>query len=60
MTWLRAAAVAEVAWSAPERLDWSGFLARLPAAFDRYRLLGIHYSDDVFRPRARWVPTSAP
>jgi hexosaminidase len=50
MTWPRAAAVAEVGWSPPERLDWGSFLARLPAAFDRYRILGIHYSDAVFRP----------
>ena len=50
MTWPRAAAVAEVAWSPPERLDWGSFLERLPTAFDRYRILGIHYSDAVFRP----------
>jgi hexosaminidase len=50
MTWPRAAALAEVGWSAPERLDWPRFLERLPAEFDRYRTLGIHYSDDVFTP----------
>jgi hexosaminidase len=48
MTWPRAAAVAEVAWSPAERLDWADFVHRLPAEFDRYRALGIHYSDDVF------------
>ena len=70
MTWPRAAALAEVAWSPPQRLDWESFLRglaavawpppqgldwdnflrRLPAAFDRYRTLGIHYSDTVFAP----------
>jgi len=48
MTWPRAAAVAEVAWSPAERLDWADFVQRLPAEFERYRALGIHYSDDVF------------
>ena len=48
MTWPRAAAVAEVGWSPAERLDWADFVHRLPAEFDRYRALGIHYSDDVF------------
>jgi hexosaminidase len=48
MTWPRAAAVAEVAWSPAGRLDWADFVHRLPAEFDRYRALGIHYSDDVF------------
>lgn len=42
MTFPRAAAVAEVGWSAPERLDWNGFLARLPDQMKRYKMLGIH------------------
>jgi hexosaminidase len=50
MTWPRAAALAEIGWSPAERLDWEGFVARLPAEFDRYRALGIRYSDDVFLP----------
>jgi hexosaminidase len=50
MTWPRAAAVAEVGWSPAARLDWPDFLQRLPAEFARLRLLGIHYSDDVFAP----------
>jgi hexosaminidase len=48
MTWPRAAALAEIAWSPAERLDWPGFMLRLPGEFDRYRTLGIHFSDDVF------------
>jgi hexosaminidase len=50
MTWPRAAALAEVGWSPAERLDWADFVQRLPAEFDRYRALGIRYSDDVFAP----------
>jgi hexosaminidase len=50
MTWPRAAALAEIAWSPAERLNWAGFVARLPGEFDRYRALGIRYSDDVFLP----------
>jgi hexosaminidase len=50
MTWPRAAALAEVGWSPAARLDWPDFLQRLPAEFARLRLLGIHYSDDVFAP----------
>ena len=46
MAFPRAAAVAEVGWSAAERLDWNGFLARLPDQMNRYKLLGIHaYAD---------------
>jgi hexosaminidase len=48
MTFPRAAAVAEVGWTAPERLDWNGFLARLPDQMNRYKMLGIHaYADQI-------------
>src|SRR6184192_4131435 len=50
MTWPRAAALAEVGWSPPGRLDWSDFTLRLPAEFRRLKSLGVHYSDDVFAP----------
>jgi hexosaminidase len=50
MTWPRAAALAEVGWSPPERIDWQSFSDRLGAEFTRYRLLGIRYSEDVFAP----------
>ena len=48
MTFPRAAAVAEVGWSPAERLDWSNFLARLPALMRRYQSLGIHAAPDAF------------
>jgi hexosaminidase len=54
MTFPRAAAVAEVGWSAPERLDWNGFLARLPDQMNRYRMVGIHaYAGQIAAADAR-------
>ncbi|TLZ32663.1 MAG: carbohydrate-binding protein, partial [Gammaproteobacteria bacterium] len=50
MTWPRAAALAEIGWSPPARLDWPDFLARLPAEFRRLSGLGVHYSDDALAP----------
>jgi hexosaminidase len=44
MTFPRAAALAEVAWSPTERIDWSSFSERLPAQLQRYEALGIRYS----------------
>ena len=44
MTFPRAAALAEVAWSPAERLDWQSFSARLPAQLERYDALGIRYA----------------
>ena len=48
MTLPRAAAVAEVGWTKPERKDWKGFLQRLAPTMARYRALGLHYADSVF------------
>jgi hexosaminidase len=47
MTLPRAAAVAEVGWTAPARKDWSGFLRRLAPMAERYRALGISYDDSA-------------
>ncbi|HEY2753343.1 family 20 glycosylhydrolase [Phenylobacterium sp.] len=41
MAFPRIAAVAEAAWSAPERRDWTSFAHRLPAQFSRYAALGV-------------------
>jgi len=41
MAFPRAAALAEVAWSAPARKDWADFETRLPAELTRYRALGL-------------------
>jgi hexosaminidase len=55
MTFPRAAALAEVGWSAASNLDWNGFLARLPQHMKRYALLGIHAST-VVAPRVVAAP----
>jgi hexosaminidase len=49
----RAAAVAEVGWSAPQPRRWPDFLARLAPMFARYRALGLNYADSVFVPAAQ-------
>jgi hexosaminidase len=46
MTFPRAAALAEVAWSPAERLDWASFSERLPAQLARYEALGIRYASN--------------
>jgi len=48
MAWPRAAAVAELGWSAASRRDWPNFLQRLVPLFARYDALGIPYADSVF------------
>jgi hexosaminidase len=52
MTFPRAAAVAEVGWSASEQHDWQDFVRRLPSEFARYRALGLRYSDDALHSDA--------
>ncbi len=56
----RAAAIAEVTWSPAAARDWSGFQARLPVQFARYRRLGIDYADSAFEPRLRLSPGATP
>ena len=49
----RAAALAEVGWSAAARRRWPDFLERLAPMFARYRALGLTYADSVFAPAAQ-------
>jgi hexosaminidase len=49
----RAAALAEVAWSAAARRRWPDFLERLVPMFARYRAFGLNYADSVFAPAAQ-------
>ena len=44
MTFPRLAALAEVAWSPPERIDWRSFEQRLPSLLARYDRLGVEYA----------------
>ncbi len=53
MTWPRAAALAEVAWSPAARRDWPSFLRRLVPMVARYQALGLHYADSAFAVGAR-------
>jgi hexosaminidase len=46
----RAAALAEVQWSAKSRMDWKDFESRMPAQYARYEALGIGYAKDIPPP----------
>jgi len=45
MTFPRAAAVAETAWSPAANKSWPAFAERLPAQLERYKALGVHYAE---------------
>ncbi|MEJ1966832.1 MAG: family 20 glycosylhydrolase [Gammaproteobacteria bacterium] len=49
----RAAAIAEVGWTPPDRRDWSSFLQRLVPTFAKYRAMGLRYDDSAFGIDAR-------
>jgi hexosaminidase len=49
MLFPRSAALAEVAWSSPDRRDWNDFLARVTIEMRRYHTLGINYDPAAFR-----------
>lgn len=50
MAFPRAAALAEVAWSPPSRIDFGNFSERLPAQLARYDSLGIRYAKQTEWP----------
>lgn len=50
MTFPRAAAVAELGWSQPERRDWDDFQRRMQAMYARYAALGIPHRPRDSRP----------
>ncbi|HEY8004364.1 MAG TPA: family 20 glycosylhydrolase [Phenylobacterium sp.] len=56
MAFPRAAAVAEIAWSAPERRDWGSFVGRLPAQFERYAALGLGADRSAVSVRVEAAP----
>ncbi|MGA0545057.1 family 20 glycosylhydrolase [Brevundimonas sp. VNH65] len=49
MAFPRTSALAEIAWTAHDRLDWTSFRARLEPQLDRYRALGIRYAESGLR-----------
>jgi len=48
MTFPRAAAIAELGWSAPQNRSWPDFVKRIAAQFARYDALKMPYADSVF------------
>lgn len=51
MTWPRAFAIAEAAWSKPDSTrDWNGFVGRVEAQFRLFDSLGWHYSRSIYDP----------
>jgi hexosaminidase len=52
LTFPRAAALAEVAWTAPKHLHWAEFQPRMVAMLNRYSRMGVRYSDEAFRALA--------
>ncbi|WP_375395333.1 beta-N-acetylhexosaminidase [uncultured Sphingomonas sp.] len=52
----RAAALAEIGWTATDRRDWPGFVARLPAMMARYAALGLNADDGSVAVQAKVVP----
>jgi len=52
MAFPRAAAVAEIGWSARDLRDWPDFARRVAASFARYEALGMPYSDGAFAVNA--------
>jgi hexosaminidase len=59
MAFPRAAAIAEVGWSAANRIDWPSFSQRLPAQLARYEALGIGFARaPTKRPRRPGSRTS--
>jgi len=55
----RLAAVAETGWTPAARKDYAGFLQRLPAQLQRYRLLGIAYAGTPFEVVLDAAPSDA-
>lgn len=49
MTFPRAAALAEIGWTAPAQLRWADFQPRVVTMLSRYSRLGVRYSDAAFR-----------
>jgi hexosaminidase len=52
MLFPRAAALAEIGWTPPDRRNWNDFLQRMTVEARRYRKLGINFDPAVFRVRS--------
>jgi len=60
MTFPRAAAVAELAWSPPERIAFADFKRRLEASLRWYDAVDLHYATTEFAPSTSAIAASAP
>ena len=49
MTYPRAAALAEIAWSPVSRQRWADFASTLPVPMKRYARIGLSYDDAPYR-----------
>lgn len=56
MMFPRASALAETAWTKPERKNWNDFADRLPAELARYRALGLGFDQASLSVRAKGEP----
>jgi hexosaminidase len=52
-------ALSEVAWSPASSRDWTGFLARLPAQFQRYAAQHVDAADSAFAPAIQFDANAA-
>jgi len=52
LTFPRAAALSEIAWTAPKHLRWADFQPRMVAMLGRYSRMGVRFSDEAFRAMA--------
>ena len=52
LTFPRAAALAEIGWTAPKYLRWAEFQPRMVAMLGRYSRMGVRFSDEAFRAMA--------
>jgi len=50
MSFPRAAAIADLGWTAKEQHDWPRFVRDLPAVFRTYQAFGMPFSDAAFAP----------
>jgi len=50
MTWPRAFAISEAAWSVSDKKEWSGFVARVEDHFMRLDKMGVNYSRSIYDP----------
>ena len=58
MTFPRAAAVAELAWSQSSRQDYAGFMQRLAAQRPYFDAIGMTYATSTFDPAPAAAPTT--